>query len=94
MENTDWSFLGLVRRANALISGAKLMEKLASKEVYLVLLNPAASERTKKHIRNRCLYYQIPLREDIDEASIQSISDQFVAAVGITHQQMAKRLMK
>lgn len=94
MESTDWSFLGLVRRANALVSGAKLMEKLTQHEVYLVLLNPAASERSKKHIRSRCEYYHVPLREDIDEQTIQSINDQFVAAVGITHLQMAKRLMK
>lgn len=94
MEKNRLSFLGLVKRANALVAGDRMMEGIRNKSVYCVLLTTAASERTQKQIRDKCAFYKIPVIDQIEQTElVEAIGDVFVA-VGITQSQMAAKIIQ
>lgn len=93
MDTNKFQFLGIVRRANALIWGARLMEGIRKKEVFLVLISEDASERTQKQLKDKCAFYQIPFIEGIKASELESYSDQVVVSFGITNAQMAQKLL-
>lgn len=94
MMQNNLAFLGLVKRANAIVSGDRMIEGIRKKSVYCVLLSNSASERTKKVIRNKCAYYSIPIIDSIDTVQLQSIMGENVVSVGITNNDMAQKVLK
>ena len=93
MQN-NLAFLGLAKRANAIVSGDRMIEGIRKKSVYCVLLSDSASERTKKVIRNKCAYYSIPIIDSIDTVQLQSIMGENVVSVGITNNDKLKKVLK
>jgi hypothetical protein len=87
-------FLGLVKKAGAIVYGDALMEAIRTKSVYVVLLSDRASERTKKQIKNKCAFYQIKLFEDVPGEAFTSIRGKTVAALGVDNRKMASKIVR
>ena len=85
------SYFGLALRAGAIVVGVKLFDAIRNKCVYLVFLNPQASIRSSKQVKDKCAFYGIELIEGLEAQSFLEIG-KFVAAIGITNQQMAKSI--
>lgn len=79
-----------MRKANVLVMGARMFEKIRSNEVKCVILNKEASERSQKQIKDKCAYYHIQVIEIEDSNDLIEPLGQFVAAVGICEIAMAK----
>lgn len=94
MNSSSLQFLGLVKKAGAIVYGDALMEDIRTKSVYLVLLSDRASERTKKQIKDKCAFYQIRLFEDIPEDVFTDIKGKTIAAFGINNQKMASKIVR
>ncbi len=94
MMQNKLAFLGLVKRANAVVSGDRMIEGIRKKNVYCVLLSNNASERTQKVIRNKCAFYNIPIIDSIDTVDLQSIIGENVVAIGISNYEMAQKVLK
>ena len=64
MINSRWiSLLGLANRARKIISGEELVIKaVRNSKAKLVFLANDASDNTEKKIRDKCTYYQVPLK--------------------------------
>ena len=90
----DYAFLGIIKRANALVSGDRMLEGIRNKKVYLVLLSRDASERSQKVIRDKCLFYGIPLLDDLDGQLLHANINQTAIAIGITNVDMANKVLK
>lgn len=88
------AFLGLVKRANAILSGDRMIEGIRKKNVYCVLLTNNASARTQKVIRNKCAFYNIPIIDSIDTFDLQTIIGENVVAIGINNHEMAQKVLK
>ena len=88
------AFLGLVKRANAILSGDRMIEGIRKKKVYCVLLTNNASVRTQKVIRNKCAFYNIPIIDSIDTFDLQAVIGENVVAIGINNYEMAQKVLK
>jgi len=88
------SFLGLVKRANALVTGARLMEGIRNQSVYCVLITSIASSRTQKQLLDKCTFYKIPVIEGIDQNELASYIADNPVAIGITNAQMASKILQ
>ncbi len=84
------AFLGLMRKANVCVVGARLFEKIRSQEVKLVILNTNASKRSQKQVKDKCAFYKIQVIESFDGNDLVDVMGQVVAAVGILDVTMAK----
>lgn len=80
----------MINKANGLIVGARLFEKIRRQDVACVLINEDASVRSTKQIKDKCIFYKIRVIEKVDAKSLEEICGKFVAAVGIIDKSMAK----
>lgn len=94
MNSSSLQFLGLVKKAGAVVYGDALIEAIRSHSVYLVLLSDRASERTQKLIKDKCAFYQIPLIDAIPFTVFADVMGKTVAAFGISNQKMASKLLR
>ena len=85
------AIFGLALKAGAIVVGVKLFEAIRNRSVHLVFLNPEASIRSSKQIKDKCAFYGIELIEGLESNQFLEIG-KFVAAIGITNQQMAKSI--
>lgn len=90
----DYAFLGIIKRANALVSGDRMLDGIRNKKVYLVLLSRDASERSQKVIHDKCSFYGIPLLDDLDGQLLHANINQTAIAIGITNVDMANKVLK
>lgn len=94
--NNGWTFLlGLANRARKIISGEELVVKeIRKKQAKLVLLSSDASDNTSKKIRNKCEYYQVPLRIVQDRYQLgQAIGKEERVVVAVLESGFAKKLL-
>lgn len=94
MTSASLQFLGLVKKARALVYGDALIEAIRSRSVYLVLLSDRASDRTRKQIKDKCAFYQIPVFDDVPSEVFADIKGKTVAAFGINNPKMANKLLR
>lgn len=94
MLSSSLQFLGLVKKAGAIVYGDALIEAIRTKKVYLVLLSDRASERTQKQIKDKCAFYQIRLIDNIPAEHFTDIKGKTVAAIGIDNQKMASKIVR
>jgi len=92
-------FLGLARRAGKTVHGTPLIcTALATKKPpYLVIMSLGASESTQKKLRNKCLFYKVPLvtTEADTEALAHAVGKTgAMAAVAVTDESFAAELCK
>ena len=94
MNSSSLQFLGLVKRAGAIVDGDARMEAIRNQSVYVVLLSDRASERTQKQIKDKCAFYQIRLFDNIPGEHFTDIKGKTVSAIGINNQKMASKIVR
>lgn len=96
MKQERWlSFLGLANRAGKIITGEELVIKeIQRKRVKLVLLASDASDNTAKKIRDKCAYYQVPIKEVSDRVTLgEAIGKHARVVVAVLDDGFSKKLM-
>ncbi|MGL4522886.1 MAG: YlxQ family RNA-binding protein [Bacilli bacterium] len=90
------SLLGLCARARKLVTGEELVIKeVRTGKVKLVIMANDASERTKKTVRNKCSFYEVPLQEFGERTALgQAIGKEARVIIGISDAGFAKSLKK
>jgi len=94
VNSSNLQFLGLVKKAGAIVYGDALMEAIRTKSVYVVLLSDRASERTQKQIKDKCAFYQIKLFENLPDEVFTNIKGKTISAFGIDNQKMASKIVR
>ncbi|MBM6618403.1 YlxQ family RNA-binding protein [Bacillus suaedaesalsae] len=95
MNQKPWkSLLGLAARARKIISGEELVVKeIQRKSAKLVLLSKDASKNTEKKIKDKCSYYQVPIRYVENRSELgQAIGKEERVVIGILDDGFAKKL--
>lgn len=90
------SFLGLAARARKIISGEEMVVKgIQQGKVQLVIVATDASDNTKKKLRDKSSYYEVPFFERFErEALGHSIGKEARVVLGITDLGFSKQLEK
>lgn len=93
MKSSHLAFIGLIKKARAIVVGDALMAAIRAQSVYLVLISSGASQRTHKQLADKCTFYRIPVMVVDVNTGIFHLGEKTVAALGITQRSMAKHLI-
>lgn len=95
MQDKIYMFLGLARKANALIIGEESVEKaIRNKKVKLVIIASDASSNTKKKMIDKCNYYNVVYRVFGQKELIgKYIGKNITAVVGTNNQGFLAKLI-
>lgn len=93
MKDKVLSLLGLARRANRLIFGEVILEKI--RNVRFMFIANDASIKTKERYLKKCNYYRIPYADSYssDELAL-AVGRNNVKTIGITDEGFARGLIK
>ena len=94
MRSSSIAFIGLIKKARAIVVGDALMDSIRKQRVYAVLISTAASARTRKQLVDKCTFYHIPVFHVEAESGLFKLEDKTVAALGVTQRTMAVRLIE
>ena len=96
MTDKIYSFIGLARRANKLVSGDETCERaLKSGKVSLVIVAEDASENTKKKFLDACKYRDVNIRIYGNKESLGKYTGKNVRSViAIVEKNFSKRLLE
>ena len=90
--------LGLAMKAGKVVIGTEqVVAFIQKKRIKLVLLSSSSSDGTKKKIRSKCEYYNVPLEElpiQTDELGTLLGKTYTPAVVGITDENFSRTLIK
>jgi len=88
------SFVGLMSRAGALITGTDLvLNGVRSGKVKMVLIDPLVSENTFKKVTDKCKFYHVPYIKVSGEVDLgAAIGNRSRKVIGITDQNFVKAL--
>jgi ribosomal protein L7Ae-like RNA K-turn-binding protein len=93
VKSSSIAFIGLIKKARAIVVGDALMAAIRKQRVYAVLISTAASARTRKQLVDKCTFYQIPVFHVAAETGLFTLEDKTVAALGVTQRSMAVHLI-
>ncbi len=93
MKNSSLAFIGLIKKARAIVVGDALMTAIRAQKVFLVIISSGASPRTHKQLADKCTFYRIPVMMADVTTGIFHLGDKTVAALGITQRSMASHLI-
>ena len=95
-EQNILSRLGLAMKAGKLVSGEFTVEKAIKEEkAFLVVVAGDASDNTKKHFKDMCVYREIPILILGTKESIgRCIGKEFRASVALTDEGFAGSILK
>ncbi|AMB98820.1 hypothetical protein AWM75_01900 [Aerococcus urinaehominis] len=89
------NLLGLAQAAGQLVSGEGLViQALQAGQASLVICAQDASERTKKKIKDKCSYYNVPTNFDYTSLEISQALGKKRLIVAFTNQGFAKSFIK
>lgn len=94
MQNKILALLGLAKRGRNLVSGEfQTEEAIKNGSALLVIVAEDASDNTKKHFRDKCTFYEVPVciygkKEELGRA----IGMQERASIGICNAGLAEQL--
>jgi ribosomal protein L7Ae-like RNA K-turn-binding protein len=93
VRSSSLAFIGLIKKARAIVVGDALMTAIRAQKVFLVLISSEASPRTHKQLADKCTFYRIPVMVVDVMTGIFHLGDKTVAALGITQHSMASHLI-
>lgn len=96
MVREKWlSLIGLANRAGKIVTGEEpVIREIQKKRAKLVLLAGDASDNTAKRLRDKCAYYEIPLKQIGDRYMLgQSIGKQARVVVAVTDKGFSDKLL-
>lgn len=96
MQNKIYMFLGLARKANAIIIGEEsCLKAIRKKKISFVLVSKDASDNTKDKIISSCKYHNIDYRMFGEKELIgKYIGKNITAVVGVNNQGFVKKLVE
>lgn len=88
------SMLGLAARARALISGEdSCLRAIRQKKVFLIVLASDTGANGAKKIRDKCLYYQVPIATGLSREELgRAIGKEARTVVGLTSAHFATQM--
>ena len=93
MKDKTLSLLGLARRANKIIFGEVILERIRT--VKFMFIASDASEKTKERYLKKCSYYGIPCLTVYDSDTLAlAIGRNNTKTIGITEEGFAKGFIK
>lgn len=84
--------IGLATKAHAVVAGQRLLEWMATKKVFLVVLTKEMGLTQKKKVVNKANYYKIEVMDElVEKNALNKILGQHsnVAAIGISDLNLA-----
>lgn len=85
--------ISMARRANKIVIGDTLIEKIRKEQVYFVIVASDASDNTKKLILNKCKYYSVECVIILNKEIISRlVSKNLVSAIGISDINLAHKI--
>lgn len=95
MEISTKNLLGLAMKAGKIISGEEACMRGFKKKIYLVIVAKDASLNTTNTFKNKCAFYNIPLRlTGTKEELGMSIGKTFRAVLAVRDKEFAVALLK
>lgn len=96
MQDKIYMFLGLARKANALVIGEEAVEKaIRNKKLKFVIIASDTSSNTRNKIVNRCNYYGVVYRFFGQKELIgKYIGKNIVSVIGINNQGFLTKLIE
>jgi len=96
MTKEHLNFIGLIKRANALITGSELViNGIRTGKVKLVLIDSSVSENTFKKITDKCRFYHVSYIKVSQEVNLgAAIGKESRKIIGITDAHFAKALQE
>lgn len=94
MDNKIYSFIGLARKANKILSGEETCEKaIRAGKVKLVIAARDSSQNTKKKFENMCQYKNIEIKYFGEKALLgKCLGKEIRSVVAVTDEGFANRL--
>lgn len=93
MKSSSIAFVGLIKKARAIVYGDALMTSIRKQRVHAVLISSGASDRTRKQLVDKCTFYHVPVMHVAADTQLFVCEDKIVAALGVTQRTMALRLI-
>lgn len=95
-QNKVLSLLGLAMRGRNLVSGEfQTVESVKTGSAMLIIIAEDASENTKKLFRDKCSYYEVPIREyGTKEMLGRAIGKDLRSSLGICDAGLADAIIK
>lgn len=96
MSDKVFMFLGLARRANAVILGEEAVKKaVQNRKVSLVIVAKDASQNTKDGVIRKCEYHHVVYRSiGFKEIIGKHMGKNVVAVVGVKNKEFSKKLIE
>ena len=90
------SMLGLSAKAGNVASGEFSTEKAVKEgKAHLVIVAGDASDNTKKHFRDMCSFYEVPIFFFSDKESLgRAMGKEYRACLAVQDENFAKAIMK
>ena len=90
------SMIGMATKAGRTASGEFMTESaVKSGDACLVLIAQDVSENTRKKFRNKCEFYEVPLREGFTKEELgHSLGKEFRASLAVTDEGFAQAILK
>ena len=87
------NLLGLAMRAGKLVSGEELtLRDIRNSTTKFTFVALDASENTKKKIKDKCSYYQIPCDDSFSQSELSQAIGRTRMTIGVNDQGFAKKL--
>lgn len=95
-QNKVLSLLGLAMRGRNLVSGEfQTVESVKTGSAMLIIIAEDASENTKKLFRDKCAYYEVPIREyGTKETLGRAIGKDMRSSLGVCDAGLADAIIK
>lgn len=91
--NNTISLLQIAWKAGKVVFGDRLIPAIQKNEVFLVIMSSSCGNNRKKKLKDKCVFYQIPLME-IDALRFNSISSRSMNSFGITDKHFVEAIEK
>ena len=90
------SMIGIAARAGKIASGEFSTEKaVKNAQAYLVIVAADASQNTKKHFSDMCIYRKLPCLEYADKKQLGNcIGKEYRASLAVTDKNLAEAVIK
>lgn len=88
--------IGMAMKAGSVVSGEFMTERaVKSGKACLVVIAQDVSENTRKKFRNKCEFYEVPLREYFTKEELgHSLGKEFRASLAVTDEGFAQAILK
>ena len=95
-QNKVLSLLGLAMRGHNLVSGEfQAVESVKTGSAMLIIIAEDASENTRKLFRNKCAFYEVPIREfGTKEILGRAIGKEPRSSIGVCDAGLAEAIIK